>query len=116
MVVDDDQSLREVLAEAIADAGYMVEQSENGQVALEKLRATPASPCIVLLDLMMPVMDGWAVVKEMDSDPQLAAIPICIVSAQDRLPPPRNVCFLRKPIRVDTLLRTVEEHCGKPTP
>jgi CheY-like chemotaxis protein len=85
----------------------------NGQDALDKMRA--ASPCIVLLDLMMPVMDGWEVVTAMDSDPKLAAVPVCIVSAQDRIAPPRNVCLLKKPVTLAALLRAVEEHCGKPS-
>lgn len=112
LVVDDDDALREALAEVIADAGYRVEQAENGREALQKIRQL--SPCIVLLDLMMPLMDGWEVVSEMDTDPALAKVPVCIVSAQDRLPPPRSVAVLKKPIAVASLLSTVAAHCGKP--
>lgn len=113
LVVDDDADVREAVAEAIADAGYIVEQAVNGQDALDKMRA--ASPCIVLLDLMMPVMDGWEVVSAMDSDPRLASVPVCVVSAQDRIAPPRNSCVLKKPVTVASLLRTVEAYCGKPS-
>ncbi len=112
LVVDDDESLREAIAEAITDAGYVVEQARNGRDALAKMRL--ASPCIVLLDLMMPVMDGWEVVAEMDSDATLANVPVCVVSAQDRLPPPRSVRALKKPVSVAALIQAVEEHCGKP--
>lgn len=110
LVVDDDNDLREVVAEAIAAAGYTVDEAENGQVAVEKMRAE--TPCIVLLDLMMPVMDGWEVVEIMDADPQLAKVPVCIITAQDRMPPPRNVCLLRKPIRTDDLLEKIAPHCA----
>ncbi len=112
LVVDDDEALRDIVVEAISDAGYAVEQAENGLEALEKMRQ--ASPCIVLLDLMMPVMDGWEVVSEMDKDPSLAGVPVCVVSAQDRLAPPRNVCTLKKPVSLASLLSTVEQYCGKP--
>lgn len=114
LVVDDDDALREAVADAIADAGYLVDQAENGRVALDKMRAS--SPCLVLLDLMMPVMDGWEVVAEMDTDPTLAAVPVCIVTAQDRITPPRNTCFLRKPVSLTSLLQTVEQYCKPATP
>jgi CheY-like chemotaxis protein len=112
LVVDDDEALREAVAEAIENAGYTVVQAENGREAI--LRMREASPCIVLLDLMMPVMDGWEVVTEMDADPDLLSIPVCVVTAQDRAKPPRNVCMLKKPVTVADLVRTVEQHCGKP--
>ena len=111
LVVDDDDSLREIVADAIADAGYAVEQAENGRDALDKMRS--AQPCIVLLDLMMPVMDGWEVVAEMTSDPTLADVPVCVVTAQDRVAPPPTACFLKKPVSMADLLRAVEAHCGK---
>lgn len=114
LVVDDDEALREAVAEVIADAGYIVEQAENGRVALDKMRQV--SPCIVLLDLMMPVMDGWQVVSEMDIDPHLRSVPVCIVTAQDRIAPPRNIGVLRKPVTVESLLNAVAGHCGKPSP
>ncbi len=112
LVVDDDESLREAIAEAITDAGYVVQQARDGREALEKMRAV--SPCIVLLDLMMPVMDRWEVVTAMDSDAALANVPVCVVSAQDRLPPPRSARSLKKPVSVAALLEAVEAHCGKP--
>ena len=111
LVVDDDEILRDAVAEAIADAGYIVDQAENGRTALEKMRAV--SPCIVLLDLMMPIMDGWEVVSAMEVDPALASIPVCIVSAAS-LPPPKSVDVLRKPVTIASLLDTIEKHCGKP--
>jgi CheY-like chemotaxis protein len=112
LVVDDDEALRDVVSEAIADAGYQVEQAENGRVALEKMRQT--CPCIVLLDLMMPVMDGWEVVSEMSKDPTLANVAVCVVTAQDRITPPRHASLLKKPVTVAALLDAIEAHCGKP--
>ena len=113
LVVEDDDALREAVVDAIADAGYHVEQAENGRVALDKMRAE--SPRLVLLDLMMPVMDGWEVVAAMDTDPELANVPVCVVTAQDRLAPPRNVCLLEKPITLATLLDTVGQYCKLPS-
>jgi CheY-like chemotaxis protein len=100
------------VVEAISDAGYSVAQAENGQIALTLMRAN--APCIVLLDLMMPVMDGWEVCAQMDLDPLLASVPVCIVSAHDRDIPPRNVGVLRKPASLASLLDAVGRHCGRP--
>lgn len=111
LVVDDDDALRDIVCEAIADAGYVVDQAENGQEALAKMRL--ASPCLVLLDLMMPVMDGWEVVAAMTSDPSLAGVPVCVVSAQDRVPPPKHTTLLKKPVSVAMLLATVGQYCNK---
>jgi two-component system chemotaxis response regulator CheY len=113
LVVEDDDILREAVADAIADAGYHVIQAENGRVALDKMREE--SPCLVLLDLMMPVMDGWEVVAEMDGDPALAKVPVCIVTAQDRMQPPRTACLLKKPIGLTELLDTVGQYCKLPS-
>ncbi|MGE0397927.1 MAG: response regulator transcription factor [Kofleriaceae bacterium] len=109
LVVDDDDALREAVADAISDAGYVVEQAENGRIALDKMRA--ASPCLVLLDLMMPVMDGWEVVAEMDGDPSLSNVPVCVVTAQSQLAPPRSACLLKKPVTLAVLLDTVGQFC-----
>ncbi len=111
LVVDDDQDIREAVVEAITDAGYTVEAAANGVEALQAMRANP--PCVVLLDLMMPVMDGWEVVAHMDRDPALASVAVCVVSAHDK-DPPRNNCVLRKPVSLQKLLETVELHCGRP--
>ncbi|MBA3463283.1 MAG: response regulator [Deltaproteobacteria bacterium] len=111
LVVEDDQDIREAVVEAITGRGYEVVEAENGAVALDRMREH--APCIVLLDLMMPVMDGWEVVAQMDTEPSLAAVPICIVSAHDR-DLPRNVAVLRKPVSLASLLQTVENYCGPP--
>ena len=114
LVVDDDDALRDVVCEAIADAGYEVQQAGNGQEALARMRES--SPCIVLLDLMMPVMDGWEVVEEMTTDPSLAGVPVCVVTAQDRVLPPKHTVLLRKPVSVAALLSAVSQYCSKSTP
>ena len=97
--------------EAMTDAGYTVVGAANGVEALDAMRA--GTPCLVFLDLMMPVMDGWEVVAHMERDPALAQVPVCVVSAAEK-DPPRNVRVLRKPVSLASLLETVERHCGRP--
>jgi CheY-like chemotaxis protein len=79
LVVDDDDDFREALSEVLTDAGYPVQQAENGEVALSK--AAEEAPGIVLLDLKMPVLDGWGVMERMRGDPRSASVPILILSA-----------------------------------
>jgi CheY-like chemotaxis protein len=79
LVVDDDDDFRETLAEVLTEAGYPVQQAENGEVAIA--RAAEEAPGMVLLDLKMPVLDGWGVMERMRSDPKSAAVPILILSA-----------------------------------
>ncbi len=79
LVVDDDDDFREALSEVLTEAGYPVQQAENGEVALAK--AADEAPGIVLLDLKMPVLDGWGVMERMRNEPRSAAVPILILSA-----------------------------------
>src|SRR6266496_3821880 len=79
LVVDDDDDFREALSEVLTEAGYPVQQAENGEVALA--RVTDEQPGIVLLDLKMPVLDGWGVMERMRGDAKSAAVPILILSA-----------------------------------
>lgn len=79
LVVDDDDDFREALSEVLTEAGYPVQQAENGEVALARVGDEP--PGIVLLDLKMPVLDGWGVMERMRGDARSSGIPILILSA-----------------------------------
>jgi CheY-like chemotaxis protein len=103
LVVDDDQAIREVIAEVLRDEGYEVVCAENGVQALDELRKDHP-PNLVLLDLMMPVMSGWEVLEQLQSDDHLAQIPVVVVSAMNA-PGVRE--HLAKPIDLDRLLDTV---------
>ena len=81
LVVDDDEDLRHALTDVLEDEGFCVVPAENGLDALDKLRAGPSKPCVILLDLMMPKMDGATFRKIQLQDPALAAIPVVVVSA-----------------------------------
>src|SRR5204863_7477007 len=80
LVVDDDADIREVLREVLTESGRHVLTAANGLEALQILRAG-SSPCMVLLDLMMPVMDGYNFLVHQQNDPALAQIPIAVISA-----------------------------------
>ena len=116
-VVDDDVAIRDMLSEALEDEGYNVTSASNGLEAINHLRAYPDSPCLILLDLNMPIMTGWEFRSLQQQDPALAAIPVVVVSA-DRAaqydPRPLDaVEYLVKPINLDRLLTLVDRFCGE---
>jgi CheY-like chemotaxis protein len=115
LVVEDDQDIRETLHDLLARAGYNALLARDGREALDTL-AKIKRPCMILLDLMMPVMDGWAFLRALDQDESLASIPIVILSAytEKTKPHERVKGVLGKPVNVAALLRTVREHCGPP--
>jgi DNA-binding response OmpR family regulator len=109
LVVDDDSDLRAVMSEALASEGYIVDAARNGVDALIRMREV--LPDGLVLDLMMPVMDGRSLVKAMRSERTLAGIPFLLVSAAFDL---EEACrslspgaCLSKPYDVDVLLRTI---------
>lgn len=115
LVVEDDPDIVEAMVFVLEDAGYRVSVAENGSQALDRLRAVPA-PCLILLDLMMPIMDGWQLLAELSRDPRLAAIPVVVVTgagkAVRRAPPAGARDMLEKPVSLDRLLGTVQRHCA----
>jgi CheY-like chemotaxis protein len=115
LVVDDDAAIRETLAEILHDEGYTVMTAVNGQDALDRLRASDATPCVILLDLMMPVMSGPEFYDEMRSDPSLAEIPVVVISADGnarRKVQSMGGEFIAKPVKIETVLSAVESHCS----
>ncbi len=106
LVVEDDPDLREVLADVLRETGYEVAEAGNGLDALEHLRRAPARPDLIVLDLMMPVMDGWTFRETQLADDALAAIPVIVVSAVE--PGTLSVdARLAKPFRVEELLAAI---------
>lgn len=110
LIAEDDEDIREAMAEVVRDAGYEVEVAENGEAALAAMRAH--QPCLLLLDLMMPKVDGWQVMFEMERDASLATVPVCVVSAVPKSAPPAAVCVMGKPVNLTLLLSTIDRHCG----
>src|SRR5262245_7048564 len=80
LLVEDDVSIRSALAEMLGDEGFTVTTAENGRAALDQLRQGPA-PDVIVLDLMMPEMDGWEFRVAQRADPLLAGIPLLAMSA-----------------------------------
>lgn len=112
LVVEDDPDIRTALRDLLEDEGFRVATAAHGEQALEKLRQPGPAPAIILLDLMMPVMDGLKFREAQRGDARLATIPTIIMTASAQIPDPlvTNGRFtLKKPVRLETLLRAIRE-------
>jgi CheY-like chemotaxis protein len=115
LVVEDDGLIRESLLEVLADQGYQVTGAGNGREALTALATVPR-PDVILLDLMMPVMDGRSFRDEQLRDPDLAGIPVVVLSAASdvlRVAADMGAAgVLRKPVTLGALLAELRRHAG----
>jgi CheY-like chemotaxis protein len=116
LVVEDDELIRESLVDYLADQGYQAVGAENGQDALEKLEANDPPPCLIVLDLMMPVMDGPTFREEQLRNPRLSDIPVVVISAYRDVKVEAKTMkassCLSKPLKLADLLRVVRQHCS----
>jgi CheY-like chemotaxis protein len=115
LIVDDDYAIRDMLREALEDAGYNVMSAEHGAQALEQLRGATQLPRVILLDLMMPVMSGWEFRMAQQADDRLAGIPVLVLSARLGMSHEAYSMsadgFIPKPMNIARLLDMVERYC-----
>ena len=115
LLVEDDTEIRECVSEFLKDEGYQVATAENGAVALRYLATTSDLPDLILLDLMMPIMDGFQFREEQMKNQTLSAIPTAMLSAHGRVEEKAKLVglqhVLRKPIELDDLLKLTQEYC-----
>lgn len=114
LIVDDEPAIRQLLADLLSAEGHAVLSATDGRNALEQLRSG-ARPCVILLDLMMPLLDGWQTAEQLRGDPELRTIPFAVIAANPRYEADAYrmgaAAWLGKPVEIDTLLETVEHLC-----
>ena len=110
LVVDDDFELLDALSDVLEIAGYPTRRAQNGREALNFLRIPPR-PAIILLDLNMPVMNGWQFLAQKRNDPALVKVPVVAMSGVSMGRPQGAAGFLRKPISAPALLKVIENYC-----
>ena len=111
-LVEDDSDTREMIERFLELEGFAVETAANGRQALDRLdEGAPA--CVILLDLMMPVMDGWEFRRRQINDATLSQIPVIVFSAagRDRIGQIDANEYLSKPVDLDELLERVSRYC-----
>jgi CheY-like chemotaxis protein len=114
LIVDDEPEIRQLLSEVLVEEGYTVAHATNGREALTYLQTANPLPCVIILDLMMPSMNGWDFLQVRQHDPQLALIPIVVISAAHghTMAAALGVqSALDKPIDLERLLATVQHYC-----
>jgi CheY-like chemotaxis protein len=112
LIVEDDDDLREMMAQLLSLEGFHAAAVANGQEALDYLKHEDV-PDLILLDLMMPVMDGWEFRRQQQADPALAGVPVIVFSAVDhsRAGDVSAAAILTKPLDFDRLLALVRSYC-----
>ena len=112
--------IRDSIVEFLDESGYQAVGASDGRDALDKLAATDPRPCLILLDLMMPIMDGRSFREQQLQTPELASIPIIVFSAYRDVAKTASdlnaAGHLEKPINLTDLLRTVRRHCSGNAP
>ena len=115
LIVDDDHGIRGVLTQILQDEGHRVKTASNGLEALQTLRQS-VRPCVILLDLMMPIMNGWEfMTRRREEGDSIAGIPVVVISADQQAREKATAIgaedCLEKPIDLDRLIDTVERYC-----
>jgi DNA-binding response OmpR family regulator len=113
LIVEDQPDLREMMAQMLTLEGFDAVTATDGIDALGKLQGAGPPPNLILLDMMMPRMDGWTFVENQTRNPAIAAIPVVVLSAvpRDHLRGVRAAAVLQKPLNFDNLLATIRTHC-----
>ncbi len=116
LVVEDDRDLRETIVDVLAGAGYEVSLAGNGEEALDALR-TKRRTSLILLDLRMPVMDGFEFRRRQLANPGFASVPVVLLSSDSRGDRQADefgfACSIKKPFGIRDLLALVRRYCGE---
>lgn len=112
LIVDDEFGLARLVGEILTDEGYTVRLAMNGREGLDK--ALAERPDLILSDIMMPVMDGVALLKALQADAQLAGVPVLLMSSMSESAVAARcsgyVGFLHKPFKLDALVDAIARH------
>jgi DNA-binding response OmpR family regulator len=112
LLVEDDEDVREMLEFTLKCRGFSVELASDGDAALSMLERS--RPCLMILDLYMPRMNGWAVLTQMTSR-QLDGVPVCVITALEGPSPASAVATLYKPFDASALLDVAARYCAHAT-
>jgi DNA-binding response OmpR family regulator len=111
LLVEDEDELRDVLTDILEDEGYDVIPASNGKQARDYLDT--ARPSVIILDLMLPIMNGWEYLRALRSDERFASIPVLVTTGVDRDRPPGASAILKKPYSVGELVEILGRLLGR---
>jgi len=111
LIIEDNKEIQDAIKMALEIDGFKVFTANNGKEGIDILGKIP-TPSLILLDLLMPVMNGWEFMEELNKDIMHSTIPVVIVSAlADKQTIPNASEYIQKPIDLDKLLKIAEKHC-----
>jgi CheY-like chemotaxis protein len=110
LVVEDDRLAREALTDVLEVAGYTVIGASDGQAGLERVYTSDPAPFVILLDLGLPVIDGWEFLRRQKNDTKIAHIPVIVVTATPSPRVPEAAAVLKKPVNVDQLINLLTQY------
>jgi two-component system, chemotaxis family, chemotaxis protein CheY len=110
LVVEDNDDIREAIGEILESEGYEIALAEDGERAIQLLAQLPR-PCLLLVDLIMPRMDGWELLQFLSRDDRLATIPVVVMSAAANATTVPIHPTLKKPVDLEILMQIVHDHC-----
>lgn len=114
LLVEDNADTRDSMSLLLEMEGFRVVSAANGQEGLDRLQSD-GKPCLILLDLMMPILDGWGFRKKQQQQPEHADVPVVVLSAdgavEQKAASLGAAAYLQKPVEVDSLLDVVKRHC-----
>lgn len=111
LIVEDDPDIQEAVSDLITAAGYLVKVVDNGRQALMFLKSTNRLPCLVIMDLFMPEMNGHELLQLLRLEDRFITLPVAVFSASADPPPPGATRYVKKPFELHVLLDTVRSFC-----
>jgi CheY-like chemotaxis protein len=112
LVIEDDPAIRQIIRDILEIQGYQVSVAASGHEGIQQLKTIRPQPCVVLLDLMMPVTNGWQFLDFQRNDPSLAKVPVIICSAyKESAMAVHPSGFVQKPVQLNELLDAVRTFC-----
>lgn len=113
LLIDDDAAILQMMHDVLEIEGYQISVARNGAEAIEILRRASPLPCVILLDLMMPVLNGWEFLDFQRNDPKFKDIPLVICSAyQESAKAINPAAYLKKPLHYQPLVETIKKFCS----
>lgn len=110
LIVEDEEDLREMMREALQMSGYAVITANDGSDALRKIDEI-GRPCVILLDLLMPGMNGWEFFEKVRERPELLSVPVIVHSSASSRAPAGVTRVRQKPLAFERLVSVVAEYC-----
>jgi DNA-binding response OmpR family regulator len=112
LIVDDDADIAESVRDFLECEGYSVEVAANGRDAIALLERIDEPPSLILVDLVMPIMDGSELLAELARRPSMSSIPVVVMSAASTVAPPPGIAMIQKPFGIRALYDVVKHACA----